>query len=55
MPAQTRDFKRNYIGLISDEREEQRAAEARPQARRPMRDYLLALLAAILPPRSEPR
>lgn len=55
MAAQKRELKRNYIGLIRDEREQQRAAETRPETGRPMKDYLLGLLAAILPPRSEPR
>ena len=55
MPAQKRELKRNYIGLISDEREEQRAAETRPEAGRPMKDYLLGLLTAVLQPRREPR
>ena len=55
MPAQKRELKRNYIGLVSDERDEQRAAEARPQSSRPMKDYLLGLLSAMLQPRSEPR
>jgi hypothetical protein len=54
-PRKKRELKRNCIGLISDEREEQRAAEMRPQAGRPMKDYLLGLLTAMLQPRSAPR
>jgi hypothetical protein len=55
MPAQKRDLKRNYIGLISDEDDERRAAPMRPEARRPTKDYLLGLLAAMLARRSRPR
>jgi hypothetical protein len=46
MPAQKRELKRNYIGLISDE--EEGGATALPQSGRPMKDYFRGLLAAML-------
>ena len=54
MPAQKRELKRNYIGLVSDEDDERRDAEM-PEASRPMKDYLLGLLAAMLELRGQPR
>jgi len=54
MPAQKRELKRNYIGLVSDEDDERRATEM-PEASRPMKDYLLGLLAAVLELRGQPR
>ena len=48
MPAQKRESTRNYIGLVSDEDEEQRAARTQPQSGRPMKDYIRGLLAAML-------
>jgi hypothetical protein len=55
MPAQKRELKRNYIGLVSDETDPQYAANARPQSRQPMKDYLRGLLAAVLERRGEAR
>ena len=54
MAAQKRELKRNYIGLVSDEDDERRATEM-PEASRPMKDYLLGLLAAVLELRGQPR
>jgi hypothetical protein len=54
MPAQKRELKRNYIGLVSDEDDERRAAEM-PEANRPMKEYLRGLLAAVLELRGQPR
>ncbi len=48
MPAQRRELKRNYIGVVSDETEEQRAVELLPKSDRPAKKYLLGLMAAIL-------
>ena len=39
--------KRNYIDLVEDRREERRSAEVRPAFIRPIKDYLLDLLAAM--------
>jgi hypothetical protein len=55
MPTQKRELKRNYIGLISDEDDDRRATQMQPQASRPMKDYLLGLLATMLARRRQPR
>jgi hypothetical protein len=55
MPAQKRELKRNYIGLVSDEDDDRRATPMQPLAHRPMKDYLLGLLATMLARRSQPR
>ena len=55
MPAQKRELKRNYIGLVSDEDDDQRAVETRPQSGRPMKDYIRGLLAVVLERRGATR
>jgi hypothetical protein len=55
MPAQKCESKRNYIGLLSDEAEQQFPAKAQSQVGPPMKDYLRFLLAAMLGLRSEVR
>ena len=55
MPAQKREVKRNYIGLVSDEIEQQCAVEARPESGRPAKDYIGRLVAAMLERRSAAR
>jgi len=55
MPAQKREVKRNYIGLVSDESEQQCAAEAQPESGRPAKDYIGRLVAAMLERRSAAR
>jgi hypothetical protein len=55
MPAQKREVKRNYIGLVGDESEQQCAAEARPKSGRPAKDYIGRLVAAMLERRSAAR
>ncbi|MBR1122013.1 hypothetical protein JQ628_10855 [Bradyrhizobium lablabi] len=55
MPAQKRETKRNYIGLLSDEAEQQFSAKTQPQGGPPMKDYLRVLLAAMLGLRRELR
>jgi hypothetical protein len=55
MPAQNREPKRNYIGLVSDEAEQQLARNAPPQSGRPMKDFFRGLLAVVLERRSEAR
>jgi len=47
MPTQKRETGKNYIGLLSDEIEEQRAAEARSVTDRRMKEYFLGLMAAM--------
>ena len=55
MPAQKRELKKNYIGLVSDEGEQQYAGRAQPQHCPPMKDYLRGLLIAMLERRGEAR
>jgi hypothetical protein len=55
MPAQEREVKRNYIGLVNDESEQQSAADARPEPGRPAKDYIGRLVAAMLERRSAAR
>ncbi len=55
MPAQKREMKRNYIGLVSDEPDRPHAPEAPPPSRRPMKDYLRDLLAAMFELRGDAR
>jgi hypothetical protein len=55
MPAQKRESKRNYIGLVSDEADQQYAAKAQPQSSQPMKNFIRGLLAVVLERRSEAR
>ena len=55
MPAQKRELNRNYIGLVSDEADQQCAPNARPQSGRPMKEFFRGLLAAVLERRGEAR
>jgi hypothetical protein len=48
MPAQERESTKNYIGVLSDNIEEQRASESLPKSARLTKDYLLGLMAAVL-------
>jgi hypothetical protein len=48
MPTQERELSKNYIGILNDKIEEQRAVESRPKSDRLVRDYLLGLIAAVL-------
>jgi hypothetical protein len=48
MPAQERELRKNYIGILSDMIEDQRAAESLVKPDRPVTDYLLGLMAAVL-------
>lgn len=47
MPTQKREAGKNYIGLLNDEGEEQRAAELQSAADRRIREYFLGLMAAM--------
>ena len=47
MPTQKRETGKNYIGLLSDELEEQRAAEVRSGNDRRVTAYVLGLMAAM--------
>ena len=54
MAAQKREPAKNYIGLLSDDFETPRAA-ALPAADRPIRDYVLGLMANFFGRRREAR
>jgi hypothetical protein len=53
MPAQKRESKRSYIGLVSDEADHPYTATAQPQSSQPLKDFIHGLLAAVLERRSE--
>ena len=55
MPTQKRETGKNYIGLLSEEIEEPRAAEAQYAAERRVRAYVLGLMAAMFSRRNEAR
>jgi hypothetical protein len=48
MPAQQRNPRKNYIGILSDELEDHRPADPPANSGRLMKDYLLGLVAAVL-------
>jgi hypothetical protein len=54
MPAQ-RDLRKNYIGIVNDRVAEQRAVESLAKSGHLVRDYFLALMAAVLKRRHETR
>jgi hypothetical protein len=47
MSTQKRETGKNYIGLLSDELEEQRAVEVRSATDRRMKEYFVGLMAAM--------
>jgi len=55
MPTQKRETGKNYIGLLSDEIEEPRAAELAPATDLRMKAYVLGLMAAMFGRRGEAR
>jgi hypothetical protein len=55
MPTQKRDTAKNYIGLLREEVEEPRAAETPFSTERPVKAYVLGLMAAMLRRRTEAR
>jgi hypothetical protein len=48
MSAQEVGLRRNFIAILSDETEEQRAVEALARSDRLVRDYFLGLMATLL-------
>jgi hypothetical protein len=46
MPAQQRESRKNFIGLVSDRADEQRA-ESQPKRDHRVKDYLRTLLAVV--------
>jgi hypothetical protein len=55
MPAQQRDLRKNYIGLVNDKDEEQCAVESPAKADRGVADYFRALMAAVRNRRGDAR
>ncbi len=55
MAAQNRSSNRNYIDLVEDGGDERRSVEVPPATIRPIRDYLLGLVAAMRSARHEAR
>ena len=48
MPAQDQESKKNYISILNDKPEEQRAVDSLAKTDRLAKDYLLDLVAAVL-------
>jgi len=48
MPAQQRQLKKNYIGILCDKTDERHAAEQPARSDRSIKDYLLGLVAVVL-------
>jgi hypothetical protein len=48
MPAQEREARKNFIGIVTDRSKEQRAVESLPKSDRLVNDYLLGLITAVL-------
>lgn len=48
MPAQQQESKKNYIRIVSDKTDEQRAVDSLPKSDRLAKEYLLSLMAAVL-------
>jgi hypothetical protein len=48
MPAQERELRKNYIGILSDKVEEQRTVESLAKSEGCMKDYLLGPMTAML-------
>jgi hypothetical protein len=55
MQAQERELRRNYIGIVSDQIEEQRAVDSLQKSDRLMSNYLLRQIAAMLNHRGDAR
>lgn len=48
MPAQQRELKKNFIGIVSDKTDEQPAVDSLAKSDRLTKKYLLRLMAAVL-------
>jgi hypothetical protein len=55
MTAQKRETGRNYIGLLHEETEEQRAADILAATKHPIMDHIFGLMAAMFSRRARPR
>jgi hypothetical protein len=47
MPAQKGELRKNFIAILSDTSEEQRVVESLATFDRPVKDYVLGLIAAV--------
>jgi hypothetical protein len=47
MPAQKGELRKNFIAILSDSSEEQRAVELPATSDRPVKDYVLGLIAIV--------
>ena len=47
MPAEQRDLRKNYIGLVNDKTEDQRAVESQAKADHRVTDYFRTLIAVV--------
>jgi hypothetical protein len=47
MPAQQRELRKNYIGLVSDKAEEQHAVESQAKPDHRVKDYFRTLVAVV--------
>jgi hypothetical protein len=48
MSVQERELRKNFIAILSDKTEEQRAIASLAKYDRPVKDYVLSLMAAVL-------
>jgi hypothetical protein len=55
MPAQKREARRNYIDLVTDEREQSRLVQGQPARAHPLKDYLRELVRGMLKTRDGAR
>jgi hypothetical protein len=55
MPAQQRNLRKNYIGIVSERLAEHPVIEPAARSAHPLRDYFLALLAVMLKRRRRAR
>jgi hypothetical protein len=54
MPVQKQELRKNYIGILSEGIDEQRAAEALAKSHYLMKDFFRGLIAGVLIRRGEP-
>lgn len=55
MPAQQREAKKNYIGIVNDWLEEQRSVASPAKSDHVVKDFFLAMMSAVLKRRRETR
>jgi hypothetical protein len=55
MPAEMREARRNYIDLVTDEREQSRLAQGQPVRQHPLKGYLRELVMGMLKTRDGAR